>query len=163
MKDTYRAVLIGCSRMGAFIDHEVGDLKYIIHPYSHAAVYTACDRTDLVACSDLRPEVMAEVGRQYGVPAEKQYTDYRQMIEAERPDIVSIATQPEGRAEIAVHAAEHGARAIYAEKAMTASMAKPMRSWRRASATAWSSTWHSAALASRLSRDAGRDRQRGAG
>ena len=124
MKDTYRAVLIGCSRMGAFIDHEVVALKYIVHPYSHAAVYTACDRTDLVACSDLRPEVMAEVGRQYGVPPEKQYLDYREMIEAERPDIVSIATQPEGRAEIAVHAAEHGARAIYAEKAMAASMAE---------------------------------------
>ena len=124
MKDTYRAVLIGCSRMGAFIDHEVVDMKYILYPYSHAAVYTVCDRTDLVACSDLRPEVMAEVGRQYGVPPEKQYVDYREMIEAERPDIVSIATQPEGRAEIAVHAAEHGARAIYAEKAMTASMAE---------------------------------------
>ena len=124
MNDTYRAVLIGCSRMGAFIDNEVVEMKHIVHPYSHAAVYTACDRTDLVACSDLRPEVMAEVGRKYGIPPDKQYLDYRQMIEAERPDIVSIATQPEGRAEIAVHAAEHGARAIYAEKAMAASMAE---------------------------------------
>lgn len=124
MKDTYRAVLIGCSRMGAFIDHEVVEMKHIAHPYSHAAVYTACDRTELVACSDLRPEVMAETGRQYGIPAAKQYPDYREMIDVERPDIVSIATQPEGRAAIAVHAAEHGARAIYAEKAMAASMAE---------------------------------------
>ncbi len=124
MKDTYRAVLIGCSRMGAFIDHEVVEMKHIVHPYSHAAVYTACDRTELVACSDLRPEVMAETGRQYGIPPDKQYLDYREMIDVERPDIVSIATQPEGRAEIAVHAAEHGARAIYAEKAMAASMAE---------------------------------------
>ena len=124
MQKTYRAVLIGCSRMGAFIDHEVAQMRRLSHPYSHAAVYAACDRTELVACSDLRPEVMAETGRQYGVPAGKQYADYREMIAAERPDIVSIATQPEGRAEIAVHAAEHGARAIYAEKAMAASMAE---------------------------------------
>ena len=124
MRKTYRAVLIGCSRMGAFIDHEVVEMRHIAHPYSHAAVYAACDRTELVACSDLRPEVMAETGRQYGIPAGKQYPDYREMIQAERPDIVSIATQPEGRARIVVHAAEHGARAIYAEKAMAASMAE---------------------------------------
>ena len=123
MKDTYKAVLIGCSRMGAFIDNEVVDREYIVPPYSHAASYRACDRTDFVACSDLRPEVMAEVGRQHGIPADKQYLDYREMVDVERPDIVSIATQPEGRAEIAVYAAEHGAKAIYAEKAMAASMA----------------------------------------
>ena len=124
MKDTYRAVLIGCSRMGAFIDNEAVDRKYIVPPYSHAASYRACERTELVACSDLRPEVMAEVGKQYGVPQDRQYLDYRQMIDVERPDIVSIATQPEGRAEITVYAAEHGARAIYAEKAMAASWAE---------------------------------------
>ena len=44
------------------------------------------------------------------------------MLAAERPDIVSVATQPEHRAEIVIHAAEHGARAIYAEKAMAASL-----------------------------------------
>ena len=58
------------------------------------------------------------------------------MIDVERPDIVSIATQPEGRAEITVHAAEHGARAIYAEKAMAASWRRRRRWWTRASATA---------------------------
>ena len=124
MAYNYRAALIGCSRMGAFIDNEVVAIKHIIPPYSHAAAYAACDRTDLVACSDLRPEVMAEAGRQYGISPEKQYLDYREMIDVERPDIVSIATQPEGRAEIIIHVAEHGARAIYAEKAMAASMAE---------------------------------------
>ena len=46
------------------------------------------------------------------------------MLAAERPDIVSVATQPEHRAEIVIHAAEHGARAIYAEKPMAASLAE---------------------------------------
>ena len=41
-----------------------------------------------------------------------------------RPEIVSVATQPEHRAEIVIYAAEHGAGAIYAEKAMAASMAE---------------------------------------
>ena len=116
---TYKAALIGCSRMGAFIDNEVPAGRY---PYSHAAGYEACDRTELVACSDLRPEVMAEVGERYGVPAGGQYTDYKTMMEREQPDIVSVATQPEPRAEIVAYVANHGARAIYAEKAMAASM-----------------------------------------
>ena len=105
--------------MGAFIDNEVDHTR----AYSHAAGYEACDRTDLVACSDLREDVMAQAGERYGVPKSRQYTDYRELITTEQPDIVSVATQPEQRAEIVVYAAEHGAKAIYAEKAMAASMA----------------------------------------
>ena len=79
-------------------------------------------RTDLIACSDLRTEVMAEFGNRYNVPAERQYTDYKEMLEKEQPDIISVATQPEQRAEVVIYAAEHGVKAIYAEKAMAASM-----------------------------------------
>ena len=117
--EIYRAALIGCSRMGAFIDNEVPKER---GPYSHAAGYEACERTRMVACSDLREEVMEEVGLRYGVPKENQYVDYKEMIDKEQPEIVSVATQPEHRAEIVIYAAEHGARAIYAEKAMAASM-----------------------------------------
>ena len=119
---TYRAAVIGCSRMGAFIDNEVADYQAIRLPYSHAAGFYADDRIDLITCSDLRPAVMAQFGNRYDVPVDQQYTDYREMIEKEQPDIVSVATQPEQREEIVIYAAEHGAKAIYAEKAMAASM-----------------------------------------
>ena len=116
---TYRSALIGCSRMGAFIDNEVTpDMR----PYSHAAGYEACARTDLVACSDLRVDVMEEVGKRYDIPTDRQYTDYRELLAREKPEIVSVATQPEHRAEIVIAAAEAGARAIYAEKAFSASL-----------------------------------------
>ena len=121
---TYRAALIGCSRMGAFIDNEVSGSPSIVLPYSHATGYEACDRTELVACSDVRPDVMEQVGKRYGIPRDHQYVDDREMMEAERPDIVSVATQPEQRAEVVIYAAEHGTRAIYAEKAMASSMAE---------------------------------------
>ena len=114
----YRAALIGCGRMGAFIDNE-GNSP---HAYSHAAGYRACPRTELVALSDPRAEVMERAGERYGVPRERRYRDYREMLARERPEIVSVATQPEQRAEIVIHAAGHGARAIYAEKAMAASL-----------------------------------------
>lgn len=119
---TYRAAIIGCSRMGAFIDNEVPDYQAIRLPYSHAAGFYADERINLIACSDLRPTVMAQFGKCYDVPIDHHYTDYREMIEKEKPDIVSVATQPEQRAEIVIYAAEHGAKAIYAEKAMAASM-----------------------------------------
>ena len=119
---TYRAAVIGCSRMGGFIDNEVVGSATVVPPYSHGAGYDACDRTDLVACSDLREEVMEQFGERYGVPKERQYLDHRELIAKEKPEIVSVATQPEHRAEIVIHAVESGARAIYAEKAMAASM-----------------------------------------
>ena len=101
--EIYRAALIGCSRMGAFIDNEVPKER---GPYSHAAGYEACERTRMIACSDLREEVMEQVGLRYGVPKENQYVDYKEMIDKERPEIVSVATQPEHRAEIVIYAAE---------------------------------------------------------
>lgn len=119
---TYRAAVIGCSRMGAFIDNEVPDYKAIKLPYSHAAGFFAEERTDLIACADLRTEVMEQFGNRYNVPKSNQYTNYIEMIEQEEPDIVSVATQPEHRAEIVIYAAENGVKAIYAEKAMAASM-----------------------------------------
>ena len=119
---TYRAALVGCSRMGAFIDNEQRGASRFRQPYSHAAGYEACERTELVACSDLRADVLEQAGKRYGVPSERLYSDYREMIDKEQPDIVSVATQPEQRAEVVIYAAEHGAKAVYAEKAMAASM-----------------------------------------
>ena len=120
----YRAGVIGCSRMGGFIDNEVVGSNRIALPYSHAAGYTACDRTELVACSDRRADVMTEFGRLYDVPAPRQYTDFLQMLAHEDLDIVSVATQPEPRAAIVIDCARQGVKAIYAEKAMAASMAE---------------------------------------
>ena len=117
----YRAALIGCSRMGAFIDNEGKRSGYA---YSHAAGYEASSRTELVALSDRREDVMARTGERYGVPADHQYLDYRELLSREKPDIVSVATQPEHRARIVLDAVEAGVPAIYAEKAMAASMAE---------------------------------------
>ena len=109
---TYKAAIVGCSRIGAFIDNEVIGRPDMVLPYSHAAGYEACPRTDIVAGSDLRPEVLEAFGGRYDVPASRLYADYREMIDREQPDIVSVATQPEQHAEVAIYAAEHGVRAV---------------------------------------------------
>jgi predicted dehydrogenase len=110
--------------MGGFIDNEVIGARKHVPPYSHGAGFFACSRTDLVACADPRTDVMEKFGELYQIPKERQYTDYREMIAAEHLDMISVATQPEPRAEIVIYAAEHGIKAIYAEKAMAASLAE---------------------------------------
>ena len=121
---TYRAAVIGCSRIGGFIDNEVLGFEgpAMQPPSSHGGGYYVSGRTDLVACSDLREDVMEQFGIKYDVPKASQYTDYREMIEKEQLDIVSVATQPEHRAAIVIYAAEHGVKAIYAEKALASSL-----------------------------------------
>lgn len=121
---TYRAAVIGCSRMGGFIDNEVAHVPSVTLPYSHGAGFAACERTDLVACSDLRPEIMDRFSDAHGVPPGGQYTDFRKMIDKVKPDIVSVATMQGVRAEIVIYAADHGVKAIYAEKPMASSMAE---------------------------------------
>ena len=120
----YRAALVGCGRMGAFIDNEVVGRTTSPLPYSHAAGYEACSRTDLVAGSDMRVDVLGKFGARYGVTPEHHYTDFKELILREQPDILSIATQPHQRAEVALFAMEHGVKALYVEKPLCASISE---------------------------------------
>ena len=122
MAKQYRAAIVGCSRIGAFIDNEVVGRPDMVLPYSHAAGYEACERVDLIAGADLREEVLEAFGGRYDVPASHRYTDFREMITREKPDILSVATQPEQRAEVVLFAIENGVKAIYAEKPLCASL-----------------------------------------
>jgi predicted dehydrogenase len=134
--------------MGAFIDNEIplvevvaGDARLEEGPVStlgtpmalfsattlpmgHSGAYTVCARTELVAGCDLRQEVLDKWGPFYHVSSEHCYTDYKEMIARERPEIVSVCTQPEHRAVIMLHLAENGVKAIYAEKGWVASIAE---------------------------------------
>lgn len=120
----YRAALVGCGRMGAFIDNEVAGRATMTLPYSHAAGYEACSRTELVAGADQRADVLDQFGERYGIAPEHRNTDYQALIRDEQPEILSIATQPHHRAEVALFAIAHGVRALYVEKPLCASMAE---------------------------------------
>ena len=49
--------------------------------------------------------VLDEWGPRYKVSPERLYTDFKQMLEEQQPDIVSVVTQPEHRAAILIHCA----------------------------------------------------------
>src|SRR5690349_18090723 len=98
---TYRAALVGCSRIGAFIDNEGIARANSTPPYAHGAGDAAFDRTQQLAGADLRPDVLAAFGGRYDVPPDHLDSDCREMSVKERPDSGSVATQPEHRAAIA--------------------------------------------------------------
>ncbi|MBM3211728.1 Gfo/Idh/MocA family oxidoreductase [Candidatus Poribacteria bacterium] len=122
MGKTYRVCLIGCGRMGATIDDEVKNHPHseLWLPYSHGAGYKAVKSTELVAVSDVMADKVEAIKKRYEVPG--GYTDYKEMIIKEKPDIVSIATRPGPHAEMTIFAAENGVKGIYCEKPLCCSM-----------------------------------------
>jgi len=125
MDVAYRVSVVGCGRMGGSIDDEVLDYPACVLPYSHAAAYTALPNTTIVAAADISETALDRFCTRWDVP--KRYTDYREMIEKERPDIVSVTTHCVTHAEITIFAAEHGVKGIYCEKAMSSSVAEADR------------------------------------
>ena len=75
MSTRYTVGLIGCGRMGATIDDEVRDHphNYLWLPYSHAAGYSAVDRTQLVAVADVEADRAERIRNRYNARA--AYTD----------------------------------------------------------------------------------------
>jgi predicted dehydrogenase len=92
-----------------------------------ASVCHAIPRVELVAVCDLVPELVQRLRERWDIPA--GYTDFREMIERERPDIVAIVTSwGSSHGEIAGAVAETGlVRGIYCEKPIGASMAQARR------------------------------------
>lgn len=115
MPAKYRVAIIGTGRVGALweTDPPTGQ--------SHAGAFALQPDCELVAGANRRPDRLAEFGRRFGVRA--LYRDYAELLRAERPDIVCIATHPGSHAEIVEAAVQHGARAIFCEKPMALDLA----------------------------------------
>src|SRR3954447_13577204 len=123
MAEPLRAAIVGCGRMGGTIDDEVHHTPIVL-PYSHAATYAAVDGVALTALADTDGQRLAGFGERWGVPEAHRYLDYRELIERERPDLLSITTPATSHAALAVYAAEQGVRGIWCEKAMACSLAE---------------------------------------
>ena len=113
--------IIGCGRMGTTIDDEIaGHPLHGKTPYSHAACYAAVEDTEMIACSDVVEEKVERTKLRYGIP--NGYSEYREMVEKENPDIVSVTTRPVNHEEVVVFCAENGVKGIYCEKPLCCSM-----------------------------------------
>ncbi len=115
----YRVAIIGAGRMGGLLEDESPPNRYR-KPHSHFAAYDYVEETEVVAVAGHSEGRLKMFTERFGIA--NVYLDYREMIEREKPDIVSVTTQAWKRAEPLVFAADHGVRGIYAEKALCASL-----------------------------------------
>jgi predicted dehydrogenase len=113
----YRAAVIGC---GKPIDTHPGVAAGYRIAYSHGAGYQRTGRAHLVAAADIVAENAKAYAEHFHVP--NVYTDYKEMLKQEKPDLVSICTWPIYHAQMVRDAAEAGVRGILCEKPMAMNM-----------------------------------------
>ncbi len=118
----YRGAVVGCGRMGSTIDDEHIGMPNYPWPWAHAPAMIEARGVDLIAASDTDQGRLDDFGSRWGTTA--LYTDYREMVEQEAPDLVSLTTRPEPRAEITIGLAELGVKAIFATKPMCRTLAE---------------------------------------
>ncbi|MBC8233694.1 Gfo/Idh/MocA family oxidoreductase, partial [bacterium] len=88
---------------------------------AHSNGYKAVKRTEIIAGADVSEEQLKKYGKEYGI--DKFYTDYIEMVEAEKPDIVSICTWVNSHCEMVTRVAKLGiVKGILCEKPMALSM-----------------------------------------
>jgi predicted dehydrogenase len=123
MSRRFRAAIVGAGRKAGPIDDELpeGDRSWL-RPWGHAPAYKALPNCELVGVADPDTAKLDAFCERYGVAREGRYADYREMIQRERPDLVSLTTWATLRAETAVFAVENGVKGIFSEKALACSL-----------------------------------------
>ncbi len=72
---------------------------------NHARIYSELPDAVLVGVADANEAAAREVTERYGG---RYYADYRQLLDTEKPDAVSIAVPTEDHVQVALHAIERG-------------------------------------------------------
>lgn len=88
----------------------------------HARAWQAVPEVELGAIADTNEEALREFGEFFGVPPERRYTDYRRMLDEERPDFVDICSWHGLHAEMTIAAAARQPKAIISQKPMALSL-----------------------------------------
>lgn len=117
-KKRYKAVVIGCGRIGA----ENWRYQKNIKPATHAATYRCHPKIELAGLCDIDPKKLKATKKFFpGVPL---YLLATKMLKEIRPDIVSVATHPNTHFKFVKMAADFGAKAIICEKPISDSLRK---------------------------------------
>ncbi len=86
--------------------------------FNHLRVYSELEGVHLAGVSDVNPERLKAITDRFAVPA---YSDYRELIEKEKPEAVSITVPTSDHEEVATFALKAGAH-ILVEKPIAASV-----------------------------------------
>lgn len=114
----YKAVVIGCGRIGA----EEWRYQKNVKPVTHAAVYFKHLKIELVGLCDIDSEKLKKAKKFF--PGVSLYNSAKKMLKETKPDIVSVATHINTHYRLVKMAADFGAKAIICEKPMADSIKK---------------------------------------
>ena len=127
---TYRAAIIGLSWIATDPPEPASDpVLGTSMPYSHAAAMAAIPNVEVVAGCDIVPEMRDQFLERWGSrwPNARVYADYHELLEKERPEIVSIVTPDFLHADPFLTAVANGARGIVCEKPLATSVDEATR------------------------------------
>ena len=86
----------------------------------HARGWQECEHTQIVAIADSHPQALAQFGHDFHVS--RRYLDYREMMERENLDIISICSWDPQHAEMTIAASVYQPKVILCEKPMALSI-----------------------------------------
>ena len=109
----YKCAIIGCGKIAGGYDLNVPDRW----SFTHAGAYHLCTETELVAAADTNAEALKNFGKQWRI--QKLYKDYKEMLDAESIDILSLCLPTEKHFEAFKLACEKDIPAIFCEKPMS--------------------------------------------
>ena len=120
---TFRAGIIGCGRIASTIEDELHRAPgFGLFPYTHAGAYQRHPRTHLVAAADIDESMLNAFGERWDVTS--LYTDYREMLDCEQLDIVSIAASSHLHYSMTMEVVKHPVKGILLEKPVAQSLAE---------------------------------------
>jgi UDP-N-acetyl-2-amino-2-deoxyglucuronate dehydrogenase len=102
--------IIGAGRRGAERGGRYGIAE------AHAWAYERCEQTEMVAVADVDLNALEAFASEHRISG--RYANYQSLLDAERPDLVSVCTWAALHPEIVVAAARAGAKGILCEKPM---------------------------------------------
>jgi UDP-N-acetyl-2-amino-2-deoxyglucuronate dehydrogenase len=89
---------------------------------AHANGWQRVPNTKIWCIADTNADAITEFGNHYGVPAERRYTDFREMLDKERPDFVSVCSWHVQHAEMTIAACSRKPMAVICDKPMATSL-----------------------------------------
>lgn len=112
----HRACIIGLGRIASLFE----DDEKRIHPCTHAGALVALEDVELVSGAARSEESALRFKNRWNL--DRVYTDYVEMIENEKPDIIGLATNPESHMGIVERIAGMGIKGILCEKPIALSL-----------------------------------------
>jgi len=107
----YKVGIVGLGRMGHLFEND----PLMKKPCTHAGAYNYLgDKVKLVAGCDLREDRLKLFKEKWNVDG--LYKDYKEMLNKENLDILSVCTHAQEHKEIIIEAARSGVKAIFCEK-----------------------------------------------